>query len=88
MPSLSAEVERADEATRSAYEAELLKVAALVADGLPGHPGREAAWPILAMLAGGVMLARAVRDEAVAGEIADAVLHAVRAERSRSEDQV
>jgi TetR/AcrR family transcriptional regulator, transcriptional repressor for nem operon len=77
LPSLSAEVARSDAMTRAAYEAELLKVAALIADGLPGNPGREAAWPILALLVGGVMLSRAVPDEAVAQEIADAVLNAV-----------
>lgn len=78
LPSLSAEVARADAKTRSAYEAELVKVASLVADGLPGRPSRDVAWPILAMLAGGVMLARAVQDKAVAEEIAAAVLSAMR----------
>jgi TetR/AcrR family transcriptional regulator, transcriptional repressor for nem operon len=77
LPSLSAEVARADATTRASYEEELLKLAAFVADGLPGSPGREAAWPILALLAGGVMLSRAVQDAAVAQEIADAVLKAV-----------
>jgi hypothetical protein len=47
-----------DAKTRSAYEEELLKVASL--NNLPGSSGRETAWPILAMLAGGVMLSRAV----------------------------
>ena len=79
LPSLSAEVGRADEATRAAYEAELIKVAELVADGLPGAPGRQAAWPVLALLAGGTVLSRAVRDETTAQEIADAVLDAVQA---------
>jgi len=73
LPSLSADVARADAATRTAYEAELLKVAALIADGLPDQPGREAAWPILAQLVGGVILSRAVQDDVVAQEIADAV---------------
>jgi TetR/AcrR family transcriptional repressor of nem operon len=77
LPSLSAAVGRADAATRSAYQEELLKTAALIADGLPGNRGREAAWPILAMLAGGVLLSRAVQDEAVAREIADAALKAI-----------
>jgi len=79
LPSLSAEVGRADAATRAAYEAELLAVAALVAEGLPGKPGREAAWPILASLAGGVMLSRAVADPSLSQEIADAVRSAIQA---------
>ena len=77
LPSLSGSVGRAEEATRAAYQAELTKVAETLAAGLPGTPGREAAWPVLAQLAGGVLLARAVKDEALAQEIADAVLAAV-----------
>lgn len=77
LPSLSTDVAHADAETRAAYEEELLKVAALIAEGLPGAPGRAAAWPVLAQLAGGVMLSRAVRDEAIAQEIAEAVLKAV-----------
>jgi len=73
LPSLSAEVSRSDAATRAAYEQELLAVAARVAEGLPGAPGRAAAWPILASLAGGVLLSRAVADPELAREIADAV---------------
>jgi len=77
LPSLSAEVAHADAATRAAYEAELLKTAQLIAEGLPGQPGREAAWRLLALLAGGVMLSRAVSDPIVADEIARAVRKAV-----------
>jgi TetR/AcrR family transcriptional repressor of nem operon len=84
LPSLSAEVARADEATRTDYENELKRVAAQVAAGMPGEPGREAAWPALAQLAGGVLLSRAVKDEALAREIADAVLKAVH-EQTRSQ---
>jgi TetR/AcrR family transcriptional repressor of nem operon len=74
LPSLSAEIAHADSETRKDYQAELLEVAALVADGLPGTSGREAAWPVLAMLAGGVLLSRAVQDESIADEIARSVL--------------
>jgi hypothetical protein len=38
---------------------------------------RAAAWPLLAELAGGLLLCRAVEDETVANEIASAVLDAV-----------
>jgi AcrR family transcriptional regulator len=78
LPSLSAEVGRADTATRDAYQAELLTLAETIAAGLPDASGRAAAWPLLALLAGGVMLARAVPDAAIAQEIADAVLTATR----------
>jgi TetR/AcrR family transcriptional regulator, transcriptional repressor for nem operon len=84
LPSLSAEVARSDEATRADYEAELKRVAAAIAEGLPGQPGREAAWPLLAQLAGGVLLSRAVRDEALAREIAEAALKDLRARRAEA----
>ncbi len=77
LPSLSGEVARADPQTRIAYETELAKVAAMVAEGLPGGPDRRAAWPVLAQLVGGVLLARAVQDQGLAQEIADAVMAAV-----------
>jgi AcrR family transcriptional regulator len=77
LPSLSAEVARADAETRIAYETELAKVASMVAEGLPAGPDRRAAWPVLAQLVGGVVLSRAVQDEALAQEIADAVTAAV-----------
>jgi TetR/AcrR family transcriptional regulator, transcriptional repressor for nem operon len=82
LPSLSSDVARADDATRDDYAQELKRVAALMAAGLPGAQGREAAWAPLAQLAGGLLLARAVRDEALAEEIADAVLADLRAHRS------
>jgi TetR/AcrR family transcriptional regulator, transcriptional repressor for nem operon len=81
LPSLSAEVARADEATRADYEAELKRVAEDVAAALPDAPSRAAAWPLLAQLAGGVLLSRAVRDEALAREIAEETLKAVRAQK-------
>lgn len=86
LPSLSTGAGRADEATGVAYEAELLRVAEALSVPLSlesaGHserpPDRDAAWPILAQLAGGVMLARAVNHEALAKEIADSALKSVR----------
>ncbi len=78
IPTLSADVARADRATRAEYEAGLMRVATELAAGLGVGSGREAAWPLLAQLAGGVLLARAVRDEALAKEIAEATLHNLR----------
>ena len=77
LPSLSAEVAHADADTRAAYQAELLRVAELIAGGAADPAGREAAWRLLALLAGGVMLSRAVADPAIADEIAGAVRKAV-----------
>ncbi|MBK1662419.1 TetR/AcrR family transcriptional regulator [Paracraurococcus ruber] len=80
LQSLTGEVARADPETRAAYEAELQAVIAELAAGLEGgaedgtDPGRRArATALLALLAGGVSMARAVRDPALAEEIAAAV---------------
>ncbi|MGA2550560.1 MAG: TetR/AcrR family transcriptional regulator [Burkholderiaceae bacterium] len=74
LPSLSAEVEHASDATRADYETELQILASEVARGLSNSEDRQAAWALLAQLAGGVLLARAVKDELLANEIAQAVL--------------
>ena len=76
LQSLTPEVQRADSATRAAFEAELSLVARAVADGLSGASaaGRlQRAWALLAVLSGGVTLARAVNDQTVANSIAAAI---------------
>jgi AcrR family transcriptional regulator len=79
LPSLSAEIERADPASRAAYEAELRRVMEALAAGLPEgtEVEREArAWVLLSLLAGGVTLARAVPSQATGEQIAAAVRNA------------
>jgi TetR/AcrR family transcriptional repressor of nem operon len=76
LQSLTPEVQRAESATRAAFEAELSLVARAVADGLSGAgaAGRlQRAWALLAVLSGGVTLARAVNDRTVANGIAAAI---------------
>jgi TetR/AcrR family transcriptional regulator, transcriptional repressor for nem operon len=76
LPTLSPEVIRSDQRVRSAYQAELIKLNAAIAAGLATGTEtekRDTAWVILAVLAGGVTLARAVWDELVAEQIATAV---------------
>ncbi len=76
LPSLSVEIERSDPAARAAYQTELLGVMEAIAAGLPGATDAERsarAWVVLSLLAGGVTLARAVPDQAVAEQIATAV---------------
>ncbi len=80
LQSLTPEVGRSDKLTRSVFQSELLKVAESVASGLPlvdGKPDLDSAWTYLAMLVGGVTLARAVKDQELAEGIARAVLNAV-----------
>ena len=76
MPSLSPEVMRADAEIRSAYEVELRRVIDEVASGLPDGAVKEredAAIALLALLSGGVTLARAVPDPALSDRIARVV---------------
>ena len=76
LQSLAPEVQRADGATKAAFEAGMNLVARAVADGLSGGSAArrlERAWALLAILSGGVTLARAVDDAVVAERIAAAV---------------
>jgi TetR/AcrR family transcriptional repressor of nem operon len=76
LQSLTPEVQRADSSTKAAFEAEMSLVARAVADGLSGASaaGRlQRAWALLAVLSGGVTLARAVDDRTVANGIAAAI---------------
>jgi TetR/AcrR family transcriptional regulator, transcriptional repressor for nem operon len=76
LPSLSPDVMRADVDTRAAYEVELRRIIDEVAGGLTeGSPTqrRDEAIALLALLSGGVTMARAVADETLAERIALAV---------------
>ena len=80
LQSLTPEVARADNETKAAYEAELLRVVDAVAEGLPDctlPQRRKAAWAVLSILSGGVTLARAVDDPKTGAVIAAAVRTAV-----------
>jgi len=73
---LSGEVARSSDQVRLDYQDGIDKVADQVEKGLSGSQadeGKQRAWVILSMLAGGVLLSRAVHDESVAEEIAKAI---------------
>ena len=72
LQSITPEVGRFDEATKALYEKELKKIIALASTDVP-HKNRDKVWANFAMLVGGVTLARAVNDEKIATEIAQAV---------------
>lgn len=83
MPSLSPEVVKADAEARAVYQAGLLEAVETMMARPPfrgAKHGRERAWATLALLAGGVMLSRAVTDPALAEEIASAVRDVVASE--------
>jgi AcrR family transcriptional regulator len=76
LQSLTGEVERSSAETREAYEAELRAVIDATADGVDAatrDARRRQAITLLVLLAGGVSLARAVRDPTLSAEIARAV---------------
>jgi TetR/AcrR family transcriptional repressor of nem operon len=84
LPSLSPDVMRADDETRGAYTAELYRLVDEIAAGLDGNgdpcslaPSQEdQAIVLLAMLCGGVTLARAVSDPVLSERIAQRVAQA------------
>ena len=72
LQSLSAEVGRSDARIKSTYQREITGVAQSVADGFAGGSSKERldrAWAFLAILSGGVTMARAVADKAISDSI-------------------
>ena len=81
MQSLVPEVGRSDDHIKAAVEEHMNSLALTIADGLPeGKPKErmDRAWALMALLSGGVTLARATKDpatsEAIAGAIRKAAL--------------
>jgi TetR/AcrR family transcriptional regulator, transcriptional repressor for nem operon len=73
LQSLSSEVGRSDSRIKSTYQREITQVAQTVADGFGGGSAKERldrAWAFLAILSGGVTMARAVDDASVSEAIA------------------
>ena len=77
LPTFSPEMTRADTDTRNAYEAHLRQLIDEVSSGLhhrTNHERDEKAIALLALLSGGVTLARAVPDPELSEQIAKAVV--------------
>lgn len=85
LQSLSSDVARADDDARQVYETSLHAIVEAMTAEFAGLPGAqcEQAIALLALLVGGVTLARAVRDPAVSDEIAGAVRKAAVSLRPR-----
>jgi AcrR family transcriptional regulator len=82
LQSLTGEIARADDAAREAYEAALREVIDTAGAGMGSADAatrRDDAIALLALLAGGVSMARAVKDPAMSDEIAAAVRRAAAA---------
>ena len=69
LQSLSSEVARSDEKTRLVFQTELLKAVETFSSGMKGASTKDT-WPVISMLIGGTILARAVKDDKLADEIA------------------
>lgn len=82
LQSLTPDVQRANPDIREAFAAEVGEVVRAVADGLEGADEadrKRRAWAILAMLSGGVTLARGVSDPAAGEAIALGAMAAIAA---------
>jgi AcrR family transcriptional regulator len=80
LQSLSPEVARSDEATREVFQQELLKASEIFSTGLTSTDedlNVQHTWATMAMLIGGVTLARAVNDKKLSDDIAAAVVAAI-----------
>jgi TetR/AcrR family transcriptional repressor of nem operon len=80
LQSLTPDVQRASPEIRDAFAAEVREVVRAVADGLEGTEPADRerrAWAILAMLSGGVTVARGMSDPAAGEAIAEGVMAAV-----------
>ncbi|HEV6967674.1 MULTISPECIES: TetR/AcrR family transcriptional regulator [Roseateles] len=79
MQSLIPEVGRAGDHIKAAVQEHMIELAQAIADGLPeGKPEErlERAWALMALLSGGVTLARATSDPGASEAIANAVRRA------------
>lgn len=80
VPGLTGEVARGNQQVRAVYQQGIEQVVSTIETGLTHlrkEERRSRAWAMLAMLSGGVQIARAVHDEAQATEIASAMRDAV-----------
>jgi TetR/AcrR family transcriptional repressor of nem operon len=76
LQALTSEVARSNKTVRTTYQVELMKVIEAVAQGLPSGSISEKtnrAVAMLALLSGGVTMARALADEALAAQAAEGI---------------
>jgi TetR/AcrR family transcriptional repressor of nem operon len=76
LQALTSEVVRSNLAVRTIYQGELIKVIDAVAQGLPMGITDEninRAWALLALLSGGVTMARALADDELSAQVAEGI---------------
>jgi TetR/AcrR family transcriptional repressor of nem operon len=79
VPTFSADVARADDATRAVYETELELLVQTLAAGFRGAQARQRALSLLSILSGAAAMARAVNDDRLRREILAAASTAAKA---------
>ncbi|WP_297731904.1 TetR/AcrR family transcriptional regulator [Mycobacterium sp.] len=72
MPTLSADVARAGEPTREAYEHKIAALAGRVAELLDGADRDRRAWSVVALMVGAVSISRAMSDADTQAKVLDA----------------
>jgi len=81
MQSLTPEVTRSDNETRSIFQSDMLVVVETFSKGLSEKNDKEnseKAWATISMLIGGVTLARAVKDQKLANNITNSVQNSIK----------
>jgi TetR/AcrR family transcriptional regulator, transcriptional repressor for nem operon len=85
LPSLTAEVARADPSVRAAFQEGLLRIHQALKQQVKSG---DAAWALIAQCVGAVMLARAVVDDGIRSDLLAAAKKDGRAQRVRSSRKV
>lgn len=76
LQALTSEVARSNESVRTVYQEELIKVVNAVAQGLPmgiTEENSNRAWALLALLSGGVTMARALANDELSAQVAEGI---------------
>ena len=78
LPTLSPEVAKTDDDTREVFENSISSILKKITGGLKGRKKQkqETAWATLALITGGVILARSMKNESTMQEITDAIVSA------------
>ena len=76
IPALSADVARSGLAVRTIYQERMVELVGKIARLMKGPPGtrEKKAWSLLSMMAGAMLIARAMADEDRAAKVIDSVL--------------
>ena len=80
LPTLTPEIARTDAETQQLFEDEILKIVKTISVGLPSHGRnkRRLSWTVLALLIGGVVLARSARSEKTSAEISKSIVASIK----------